>query len=95
MPAPPTEPFTGTLDIPVGERDGSQSVFTTDKEGKAKVDIRFERCLELGNDQLMSGLAIAYHSDNKTYASSAGPFGKASHVQLFAMLPNKKDLPNN
>ncbi len=95
MPAPPTEPFTGTLDIPIGERDGSQAAFTTDAEGNAKVDLRFERCLQLGNNQLMSGLAVAYHSDKKTYASDAGPFGKATHVQLFALLPNIKDLPNN
>lgn len=93
MPAPPTEPFTGTLDLPVGERDGSQSVFTTDEKGKASLDIRFERCLQLGENQLMSGLAIAYHSDQKTYASDPGPFGKVTHVQLFAMLPNIKDLP--
>jgi hypothetical protein len=95
MPAPPTEPFAGTLDLPLGERDGSQSVFTTDANGKATLDIRFERCLQLGENQLMSGLAIAFHSDKKTYASYPGPFGKVTHVQLFAMLPNVKDLPSD
>jgi hypothetical protein len=91
MPAPVTEPFTGTLDIPLGERDGSQSVFVTDAAGNAKLDIRFERCLQLGENQLVSGLAIAYHSDQKTYDSDPGPFGEATHVHLFAMLPNQKD----
>jgi len=33
------------------------------------------------------GLAIAWHSDGKTYASDAGPFGLTSHVQLFLLLP--------
>ena len=92
MPAPPTEPFSGTLDLPIGERDGSQSVFATDAEGNASLDIHFERCLQLGENQLMSGLAIAWHSDKKTYASEPGPFGKSTHVQIFAMLPNVKDL---
>jgi len=92
MPAPPTQPFTGTLDIPLGERDGSQSVFVADANGKANLDIRFERCLQLGENQLMGGLAIAYHSDNQTYASDPGHFGKTTHVQVFAMLPNVRDL---
>ena len=93
VPAPPTEPFTGALELPMGDRDGTQSIFTTDCEGNAEVNLRFERCLELGNHQLKTGVAIAYHSDRKTYASSPGPFGKVTHVQLFAMLPSIKDLP--
>ena len=93
MPAPPTEPFTGILDLPLGDRDGSQSVFVTDGQGKAGVKLRFEQCLQLGGDQLMAGLAIAYHSDKMTYGSDPGAFGKLSHVHLFSMMPNEKDLP--
>lgn len=87
MSAPPTVPFNGTLDVPLGSREGIQSVFKTDKNGKAKLNLLFEQCLQLSNTQLMSGLAVAYHSDGKTYGASPGPFGKATHVQLFAMLP--------
>lgn len=92
MPKPPTKPFTGTLDLPIGERDGSQSVFTTDANGKATLDIKFEHCLQLTDRQLASGLAIALHSDGKTYGPEPGGFGKATHVQLFTMLPDVKDV---
>ncbi len=92
MSAPPTVPFNGTLDVPLGNRDGSQSIFKTDANGRAVVDITFEHCLQMSDSQLMSGLAIAYHSDGHTYGGSPGPFGQASHGQLFAMLPEVKDL---
>ena len=83
-----TQPFVGTLDIPVGARDGSETEFTTDKEGNASINVRFETCLQLGQIQLASGLAVAWHSDGKTYKSDPGPFGQGTHVQLFAMLPD-------
>ena len=92
MPKPPTIPFTGTLDVPLGDRDGSQSVFTTDADGKATINVRFETCLQLTEDQLMGGLAIAYHSDSKTYGVLPGPFGKVTHVQLFSVLPDADDV---
>jgi hypothetical protein len=37
---PPTTPFSGTLDLPLGARDGSESYFTADAEGKASVERR-------------------------------------------------------
>jgi hypothetical protein len=92
MPKPPTKPFTGTLDLPIGERDGSQSVFTTDSKGQATLDIKFEHCLQLTDTQLASGLAVALHSDGKTYGPEPGGFGKVTHVQLFAMLPDIDDV---
>ena len=92
MAKPPTDPFPGTLDVPLGNRDGSQSVFTTDEKGNANLKIRFENCLQLTDTQLMSLLAIAYHSDDKTYGFSPGPFGKVTHVQLFAVLPDIDDV---
>lgn len=92
MPAPPTVPFTGTLDVPMGDRQGKQSIFKTDSQGNAQLELRFEHCLQLSGDQLMSGVAIALHSDGRTYGSEPGAFGKVAHVQLFAMLPNEDDL---
>ena len=92
MSAPPTVPFNGTLDVPLGDRNGEQSVFTTDANGNANLEITFEHCLQLSNTQLMSGLAIALHSDGKTYGANPGDFGSVTHVQLFAMLPNVKDV---
>ena len=92
MAKPPTDPFPGTIDLPLGDRNGSQSVFTTDEKGNATMKVRFETCLQLTDKQLMSVLAIAYHSDSKTYGFSPGPFGKATHVQLFAVLPDIDDI---
>ena len=91
MSAPPTTPFNGTLDIPLGDRSGEQSVFKTDANGNASLDIRFETCLQLTDDQLMAGVAVALHSDGKTYGGVPGEFGTVTHVQLFAMLPNADD----
>ena len=42
--------------------------------------------------QLAAVLAIAYHSDGKTYGVLPGPFGQKTHVQLFTMLPEEKDI---
>ena len=92
MAKPPTDPFIGTLDVPIGNRDGSQSVFKTDAKGNATLNIKFETCLQLTDEQLMSMLAIAYHSDGQTYGVLPGPFGKVTHVQLFAMLPEEDSV---
>ncbi len=90
MPAPPTDPFTGTLDVPLGDRKGSQSVFNTDRNGNASVDLRFEHCLQMTGVQLMSGIAVALHTDGKTYGPDPGAFGKDTHVHIFAMFPDDK-----
>ncbi|MEM8508635.1 MAG: hypothetical protein AAF717_12435 [Bacteroidota bacterium] len=92
MPAPPTVPFTGTLDVPLGDRKGAQSVFKTDNKGNASLDVTFEHCLQMSGDQLMSGMAIALHTDGKTYGPDPGAFGKDTHVQLFAMFPDEDDV---
>ncbi len=90
LPIPPTQPFTGSLDLPLGARDGSQNVFRSDAQGTAAFKAAFKPCLQLSGEQAASGLAIAWHSDGKTYSSDAGPFGFGSHVQLFLLLPGPK-----
>lgn len=87
-----TDPFPGTLDLPMGDRDGKQALFVTDAEGNASMDISFDKCLQLGEIQLASAIAVAYHSDGKTYGTSPGDFGTVTHVQLFAILPDA-DVP--
>ena len=89
VPSPPTKPFTGALDLPLGARDGSQTIFNSDANGNALFQASFKPCLQMTNDQLMAVLAIAWHSDGKTYGSSPGEFGSRSHVQLFAPLPKR------
>lgn len=87
MSASPTDPFIGTFDLPVGNPDGTQSVFVADAKGRATFDQTFEPGLQLTGKQLTSGLAIAWHSDGETYGVLPGDFGKTSHLQMFTALP--------
>lgn len=83
----PLDPLSGFIMIPVGERDGSQNAFTTDENGKAQIELKFDRCIQEPGEQLTSGVALAYHSDGKTKGALPGEFGKNVHIQLFAMFP--------
>ncbi len=85
-PAPATVPFQ-SIDLPLGARDGSQNVFTTDANGQASFSTTFDGCVSLSHESLTSALAVAYHSDGQTYGLSAGDFGANSHVQLFVPFP--------
>lgn len=91
MPMPPTQPFGGTIDLPYGARDGADATFVADAVGNARFDRTIEGCLQLSGEQLLAGLAIAYHSDGLTHGGSPGDFGLNSHIQLMTMLP--KSLP--
>lgn len=84
--------FIGTFDLPVGLRNGDQSVFKTNDQGYAQLELHFPKCLQLTDTQLMSMLAIAWHSDHQTYGISPGPFGQVSHIQLFAAFPDVDNL---
>ena len=87
---PPTEPFSGTLDLPLGARDGSESAFTADAEGKAAFVHSFRPCLEMSDVWTTSMLAINWHSDETTYGGSPGDFGYNAHIPLFLMLPKRE-----
>jgi hypothetical protein len=92
MAMPPTKPFTGTYDLPVGDRDGTQSVFRADDKGEAHFRRVFQPCLQLSGEHLAAGVAVAWHSDGRTWGVEPGPFGTASHVQLYAFLPPRPGL---
>ncbi|MEL6482936.1 MAG: hypothetical protein AAFQ75_15925 [Pseudomonadota bacterium] len=89
---PPTEPFIGTYDLPVGSRDGVQSVFVADAEGRATFDQTFKPCLQLTGEHLAAGLAVNWHSDGQTYGVEPGDFAKNAHIQLYADLPARSGL---
>ncbi len=89
---PPTTPFSGTLDIPLGARDGSESVFVANADGSARVVKSFKPCLEMSDVWTTTMLALAYHSDGKTYLADPGEFGLNTHVPLFVSLPNREGL---
>lgn len=92
MASPPTQPFVGTYDLPMGSRDGKDSVFSADARGQARVQRTFKPCLQLSGEHLMAGLAVAWHSDGKTHGVEPGGFGHDSHVQLFLGLPQRSGL---
>ena len=92
MSMPPTVPFSGALDMPLGARDGSESVFTADENGNAEFVHSFKPGLQMSDLWTTSLLAIAYHSDGKTYGGVPGDFGLNVHVPLFVMLPKRAGL---
>ncbi|MDF1701982.1 MAG: hypothetical protein P1V36_12565 [Planctomycetota bacterium] len=92
MALPPTQPFSGALELPLGARDGSESVFVADAEGKAKFVHSFKPGLEMSDVWTTSMLAINYHSDGKTYGGLPGDFGLNAHIPLFVMLPKRAGL---
>ena len=89
---PPTEPFIGTYDLPVGSRDGAQSVFTADAKGDARFEQRFKPCLQLTGEHLAAGLAVAWHSDGRTYGVEPGDVATVSHIQLYTGLPQRAGM---
>ena len=92
MAVPPPEPFTGTLDVPLGARDGSESAFVADTDGKAAFVHTFSPCLQMSDTWTTSLLAINYHSDGKTWGGHPGKFGYNAHIPLFLMLPNREGI---
>ncbi len=89
---PPTEPFIGFYDTPFGARDGSESAFTADAEGSAHFVRTITPCLQLSGEQLISELAIAWHSDGRAYGYTPGEFSTDTHVQLYVPLPTRAGL---
>lgn len=89
MKKPPTQPFTGFLDLPMGDRDGSQSIFTTDENGTAKFEVRFKTCLQMTARQTAALLAIAYHGDGKNVVNMKDLF----HISLKEGFLSKHTTP--
>jgi hypothetical protein len=89
---PATTPFSGFLDLPLGARDGSTSVFVADENGFASYRRSFRPCLQMSDVWITSLLAINYHSDGKTHAGRPGLFGFNAHVPLFLILPPRQGI---
>ena len=89
---PATTPFSGFLDLPLGAKDGSTSVFVADENGNAIFRRKFRPCLQMSDSWTTALLAINYHSDGRTYAGRPGAFGYNAHVPLFLMLPPREDF---
>ena len=92
MAMPPTTPFIGTYDLPMGARDGSDSVFSTDSNGNAIFQRNFTPCLQMTGEHLAGLLAVNYHSNSKTYGVLPGEFATDAHIQLINILPKRSGL---
>ena len=88
-----TRPFSGYLDLPLGARDGSTSVFVANMRGEASFKRTFTPCLQLSDAWLTSMLAVNFHSDGRTHAGLPGDFGYNVHTPLFFVLPQRTGLP--
>lgn len=91
VPTPAAVPFS-TYDLPLGDRAGRENAFFADARGRAEYRLSVRPCLQGTGRQLAAGLAVAWHSDGATYGAHPGGFGRATHVQLFAMLPPEDEL---
>lgn len=79
-------PDFSVQDKPCGAEDGTQNSLAADGKGLASFSLSMNP-LEPSTKETASIIALAYHSDGKTYGSSPGDFGMNSHVQLFFMMP--------
>jgi hypothetical protein len=89
---PATKPFSGFLDLPLGARDGSTSVFVADNDGEAAFNHTFRPCLQMTDVWTTAMLAINWHSDGRTYGGLPGDFGYNAHVPLLVMLPPREGI---
>ena len=74
------------VDKPCGAEDGSQNSLTSDAKGIGSFSLKLNP-LEASTKETASMIALAYHSDGKTYGASPGDFGLNSHVQIFFLMP--------
>lgn len=79
-------PNFDVVDTPCGAEDGSENSFKSDEKGNGAFSLKLKP-LEASTKETVSAIALAYHSDGKTYGTSPGDFGLNSHVQIFFLLP--------
>ncbi|MBI3380118.1 hypothetical protein HY029_05165 [Candidatus Gottesmanbacteria bacterium] len=74
------------VDRPCGATDGSENMFKTDASGNGKFELKLTP-LEASTKETATVIALAYHSDGKTYGAAPGDFGLNSHVQMVFLMP--------
>jgi hypothetical protein len=62
-------------------------VFVAGPDGRAVFEHTFSPPLEMSGHWTSSMLAIAWHSDGRTWGGVPGDFGLNAHVPLFVLLP--------
>ena len=73
------------VDIPCGSTEGSENSFKSNSNGDGSFNLKLKK-LEPSTKETASVVALAYHSDGKTYGASPGDFGLNSHVHIFFLM---------
>ena len=76
------------VDRPCGLEDGSGNTFKSEAIGTGSFNLKLKP-LEPSDNNTVSVIALAYHSDGKTYGANPGDFGLNSHVQLYFIIPTQ------
>lgn len=80
-------PNPKVVDHPCGAPDGSENRLAADQYGNGAFTLTMPP-LEASTKETASVIALAYHSDGKTWGPVPGDFGLNSHVQLFFLVPS-------
>jgi hypothetical protein len=79
-------PNVKIVDKPCGAADGTENTFTADARGNARFELELAT-LPPSSAETATSIALAYHSDGKTYGAYPGDFGLNSHVHIAAVIP--------
>lgn len=79
-------PNFAVVDTPCGKPDGSENIVRADADGRLNYHLDLPALPE-SSAETATVIALAYHSDGKTYGANPGDFGLTSHVQTFALMP--------
>jgi hypothetical protein len=80
-------PDVTITDAPCGKIDGSNNVFVSDTGGNAVITIELDEALQPSTEDIRTVIAIAYHSDGRTYGFYSGDLGRITHQQLVYEFP--------
>lgn len=86
-------PNVKIVDKPCGAQDGSENSFKSDASGNGSFNLKMKP-LPPSTKETVQVIALAYHSDGKTYGATPGDFGMASHVQLAYIFSPSKVEPS-
>lgn len=78
-------PNFNVVDKPCGAEDGSENSFNADAQGSGAFSLELKKLPDSTNETV-SVIALAFHSDGKTYGASPGDFGLNTHVQISYLL---------